>query len=100
MPLSEVPRFLGHRLYIIFKLAGVYFTIFSTLKKIVNDLKSSNKVVEKLKILIDDEAAVVELQVLGIVGKMFSGPWTKIFYTDLNKTQNPINTMHTVFLEI
>lgn len=43
--------------------------------------------VEKFKILINDEAAVVELQVLGIVGKMFWGPWMKTFYTNINKNE-------------
>lgn len=90
LPLSAVPKFLGHRLHIIFKLAGVYFSIFSNLKKFVNNLKSSKKVVEKLKIFINDEAAVIELQVLGIVGKLFSGLWMKHFTRTEIKTKTQL----------
>lgn len=95
LPLSAIPRFLGHRLHIIFKLSWLYFTIFNNLK-FVHDLKATDKTIEKLRNLLTDEAAAVKLQVLGIVGKRFSGPWMKTFYTDLNKSQSPINTMHIV----
>lgn len=96
LPLSDVPRFLGHRLHVIFKLAGVYFSIFCNLKKYLSSLQPTNKVVKKLKMLVTNEAAVIELQVLGLVGKLFSGPWMKTFYTDLSATQDPVNTITVV----
>lgn len=94
--LNEIPRLLGNRLHIIFKLGGVYFSIFENLKKFILDMATKNETDEKLKHLIKEEAAIVELQVLGIMGKTLSGPWMNMFYTDLAKEQSPINTMKIV----
>lgn len=52
-----------------------------------------NKLVIKLKGLIVEEAAETELQILGILGKMLSGPWMNKFYTNLKECKNPIDTM-------
>lgn len=79
----EVSRFLGNRLHIIFHLGGVYFSIFENLKKFVLGLLPKNKLVVKLKDLVVEEAVEIELQILGIPGKMLSGPWMNRFYTDL-----------------
>lgn len=37
----------------------------------------------KLKDLVVEEAVEIELQILGIPGKMLAGPWMNRFYTDL-----------------
>lgn len=63
-----IPRFLGERLHVIFKLGGAYFSIFSGLKKkFVNSLKPTNKVVKKLKVYINDEATVMWRTTKGVI---------------------------------
>lgn len=73
--LHQARRFLGNWLHVIFQSGGVYFFIFENLKKFVLGRLPKNKLVAKLKDLIVEEAADIELQVLGILGKMLSRPW-------------------------
>lgn len=95
-PVSLIPRFRGNRLHIIFHLGAIYFTYYEKFKTFLQGLSGTNETLVKLKRLFQEETAIVELQVLGIMGKMLSGPWMSTFYTDLNTQKHPIDTMQTV----
>lgn len=96
LPLSQITRFQGNRLHIIFHLGATYFPIFAQCKQFVSGLQSTNETVSRLQILYTEEAAIIELQVLGIIGKLFSGPWMSTFYTSLETQNDPIDTMNIV----
>lgn len=56
----------------------------------------TNEAIIKLKFLFKEEAAIVDLQVLGIIGMMLSGSWMSKFYTDLKTEKDPVNTIQIV----
>lgn len=55
-----------------------------------------NKSITRLKRLIEEDTAIVKLQVLGIIRKMLSGSWMSTFYTNLNAQKVLIDTMQVI----
>ena len=81
IPRGILPRYRGNRLHVLFHIAGVlveHRKMFAELFKTgtsIGGLRSS--------IMIDfaDETSLLELQVLGLLGKKLTGPWMTKFYT-------------------
>ena len=83
IPCKMIPRYVGNRLHILFELAGVYFCFRETLLNylchfcpVTNGLRTS---------LIKDyqnKDILEQLQVVGLFGKLLTGPWMTLAYTD------------------
>lgn len=80
-------------MHITFLLDASYFPIIEDVKEFVFRFLATNETVTRLKQLIMEEVVAIELQVLGIIGKMLSGPWMSAYYTDLSKQKDTIDTM-------
>lgn len=74
--------------HIIFMQGTNYFAIIEDVKKFVFRLDVKNETVTRLKQLIT-EVTVIQLQMLGIIGKMLLGPWMSACYTDITKQKAP-----------
>ncbi|KAK6177160.1 hypothetical protein SNE40_015317 [Patella caerulea] len=91
-----LPRYRGNRLHIVFHIAGKLFThhaLFATF------LKSGTSLGGLRSGLLQDfesSLAKVELQVLGLLGKMLTGPWMSSFYTSHQNEINHLEGIQTV----
>ena len=76
-----IPRYRGNRLHVLFHIAGKYFVHHT---KFVEFLQKGTPLGGLKPSLLKDfrnPQTKLQLQVLGLIGKLFSGPWMKLFYT-------------------
>ncbi|ELT87136.1 hypothetical protein CAPTEDRAFT_189537 [Capitella teleta] len=76
-----IPRYRGNRLHVMFHIGGVLTHHFD---KMLSFLKSGTGCAGLKEAIAHDMASKpgrVGLQVLGLLGKLLTGPWMKVFYT-------------------
>ena len=82
LPRGFIPRYRGNRLHILFSICGKYHEKYDA---ILCFLQSGTVACRGLTAAIENDFASVtakcELHVLGLFGKLFTGPWMKKFYT-------------------
>ena len=86
LPRGILPRYRGNRLHILFHICGKlmeYHPIF--LKFLSNGNCKCGGLQAALLSDFSNNVAIMEMQVLGVIGKLFSGPWMKMFYTSADK---------------
>jgi hypothetical protein len=84
LPLGLVKRYRGNRLHILFHLAGIYtkhHDLFLAYLKESCGCKTGLR--DGLLHDIQLPTAVLHLKILGLFGKILTGPWMKLFYTGL-----------------
>ena len=78
---STIVRYVGSRLHVLFHLAGIFFflrgKLLHYLKCICNNRTSLRTGLMKE---LQNDAIVVQLRALGLLGKLLSGPWMQRFY--------------------
>ena len=81
LPCGIIPRYRGNRLHILFHICGIYVEHHAVLKMYLEKGTSCGGL--RASILADfvSTTAQVEMQVLGLIGKLLTGPWMKAFYT-------------------
>ncbi|ELT97200.1 hypothetical protein CAPTEDRAFT_196087 [Capitella teleta] len=83
IPLSCFPRYVGNRMHIIFHLAGVVIHLHTVLLLFLKDFsKNRGGLTSALKKDLENEAIMSHLLILGLVGKIITGPWMTVFYTE------------------
>ncbi|XP_074657147.1 uncharacterized protein LOC141910312 [Tubulanus polymorphus] len=86
---GALPRYVGNRFHVIFHLAAVVFSLRDLL---VTYLETRCNVSNPLKpaLLKDMKNPLIltHLRVLGIIGKLLTGPWMKVFYANTANLTN------------
>ena len=82
LPRDFVPRYRGNRLHILFHICGKYVEQYDAVLTYMN---SGTVACDGLIAAIAHDSAMAtakcEMHVLGLVGKLFTGPWMTKFYT-------------------
>ena len=92
-----LPRYRGNRLHILFHICGKLFehhNLFLNFFK--NGTVSFGGLQQCILRDFDRPTAKVEMQVLGLVGKLLSGPWMKTMYTSAEKQINHVDCIDVV----
>jgi hypothetical protein len=76
-----IPRYRGNRLHILFHLCGKYFAYFELFSSFLKNGTSLGGLRSSLLTDFENPITMLEFHVLGLIGKIFSGPWMKAFYT-------------------
>ena len=85
LPLGLFPRYRGNRLHILFHNAGIIIQYLEQLKEyLATTLVRCGNFVSCLLNDLSMEEAINQLCVLGLIGKLFSGPWMTKFYAVAN----------------
>lgn len=86
LPRGHIPRYRGNRLHVLFHICGKYV---QHLERFLQFLQTATLSCGGLQasILADFDTAVAkdEMRVLGLIGKLLSGPWMTKFYTSAEK---------------
>ena len=82
-------RYVGNRLHVLFHLAGIFFflrgKLLHYLKYICNNRTSLRTALKKD---LENDAIVVQLRALDLLGKLLSGPWMQRFYANKEHLTN------------
>ena len=81
LPRGIIPRYRGNRLHILFHICGIYVQYHSVLTNFLETGTLCGGLRASLLADFVTETALVEIQVLGLIGKILTGPWMKTFYT-------------------
>ena len=84
LPRGLIPRYRGNRLHVLFHIAGILFHHHKLFMKLLENGSACGGPRKALYASFDTTIAHVELQVLGLIGKLLTGPWKKRFYTSSN----------------
>ncbi|KAK6174994.1 hypothetical protein SNE40_013537 [Patella caerulea] len=78
LPRGILPRYRGNRLHILFHICGKLFEHHKLfLDFLINEPVSCGGLVASVRKDFCDKTAVIEMQVLGLIGKLLTGPWMK-----------------------
>ncbi|XP_014674001.1 PREDICTED: uncharacterized protein LOC106814216 [Priapulus caudatus] len=91
LPRGLLPRYRGNRLHILFHICGKLFEHHELLLNFFSTgALSCGGLVSSLKKDFASKTALTEMQVLGLTGKLLTGPWMQTFYTS---AENSISHM-------
>lgn len=86
LPRGLLPRYRGNRLHVLFHLCGKYIEHYELFEKFLRTgTVSCGGLLSGLHKDFTNPTAKLEIQVLGLNGKLLSGPWMKKFYTSVDK---------------
>ena len=82
LPRRNMPRYRGNRLHILFHICGKFIEHYDLfLKFLRTGTVSCGGLQASIRSDFANETAKLRLQVLGLLGKLLSGPWMQKFYT-------------------
>ena len=82
LPRGIMPRYRGNRLHILFHICGKFIEHYDLfLKFLTTGTVSWGGLQASIRSDFANETAKLRLQVLGLLGKLLSGPWMQKFYT-------------------
>lgn len=81
LPLGLIPRYRGNRLHILFHICGIFTSHHVALKSYLCGGTSCGGLRASILEDFNSTAGQVEMQVLGLLGKLLTGPWMTKFYT-------------------
>ena len=81
LPRGILPRYRGNRLHILFHNAAVLIEHHEAFSELLKDGTTLGGLRSSLQKDFSNKITIVELQVLGIIGKHLTGPWMTKFYT-------------------
>ena len=97
LPHGILPRYRGNRLHILFHICGKLVQHRSLfLDFLTNGAVSCGGLKSSLRHDFAHEIALLEMQVLGLFGKLLSGPWMKKFYTSATEQTDHIDGINIV----
>ena len=89
LPSGLIPRYRGNRLHILFHICGKLYHHYDQFLEFFTEAPvSCGGLVNCIKEDFCNKTALVEMQVLGLLGKTLTGPWMQKFYTG---TESDIN---------
>ncbi|XP_055883310.1 uncharacterized protein LOC106069644 [Biomphalaria glabrata] len=77
---TYIPRYVGNRLHVLFLLAGIIYKIKDSLAVYLEKFCKSMKLREAIEKDLTNPDVMVQIRVLGLFGKLLTGPWRKLFY--------------------
>ena len=81
-------RYVGNRIHVLFHMAGTVIMILQELITFLSRYSSKKKLGNAVLGDLKNPAILVQLQVLGLLGKHLTGPWMVIFYKNAEKKAN------------
>ena len=88
LPSGFIPRYRGNRLHILFDICGKYFAPYDAfLRFLMSGTVACGGLTTAICHDFTSATGKCELHVLGLFGKMFTGPWMKRFYTSSATSQ-------------
>ena len=91
-----IPRYRGNRLHIVFNLCGKYFAHHEVFLELLRSGTELGGLRGALLADFSNRVTIMEFQVLGLVGKLLTGPWMKKFYTSYLDESHHIDGINTV----
>ena len=97
LPKGFIPRYRGNRIHVLFHICGKLFSHY----QLFQDFFKSGTVacgglVASLLKDFSTKTAVAELQVLGLIGKLLTGPWMQKFYTGVQSNLSHVDAIEVV----
>ncbi|XP_033122099.1 uncharacterized protein LOC117121105 [Anneissia japonica] len=86
-----IPRYRGNRLHILFHIAGQIFMKDNFFTNLFVSGLSSVKLSSALSVVFKTKHAKIELQVLGLIGRIISSPWMGKFYVSAVEQLNHLD---------
>ncbi|KAK0062763.1 hypothetical protein Bpfe_007968 [Biomphalaria pfeifferi] len=77
---TYIPRYVGNRFHVLFLLAGIIYKIKDSLAVYLEKFCKSMKLREAIEKDLTNPDVMVQIRVLGLFGKLLTGPWMKLFY--------------------
>ncbi len=97
LPRGILPRYRGNRLHILFHICGIFIQNYADF---IDFLSSGAACGGLRKSILQDfqhPLAIVEMRILGLIGKFLTGPWMKKFYVSAdNQTINYVEGIQVV----
>ena len=97
LPKGLIPRYRGNRLHILFHICGIfhhYQGLFSNFFK--NGAVSCGGLRQSISKDFETETAKAEIQCLGLLGKLLTGPWMTLFYMPANADINHVEGINVI----
>ena len=91
-----IPRYRGNRLHVIFHICGKYFAHHDAFLAYLSSGLTLGGLRAALLQDFGNETAIVEMQVLGLFGKLLTGPWMVQFYTSASSEVHHIDGIRIV----
>lgn len=82
LPMGIIPRYRGNRFHVIFHICGKlveHYPLFLNFFK--NGVVTCGGLLTSIRKDFEHEYGILEMQVLGLLGKLLTGPWMQQFYT-------------------
>ena len=91
-----IPRYRGNRLHVIFHICGKYFAHHDAFLTYLSSGLTLGGLRSALLQDFGNQTAIVEMQVLGLFGKLLTGPWMVQFYTSASSEVHHIDGIRIV----
>ena len=88
LPVGIILRYVGNRIHVLFQMSGTIVHILSHLVTFLSKFSVAKKLSSAVLKDLSNEAILVQLQVLGLLGKVLTGPWMVLFYSNQKKASN------------
>ena len=76
-----IVRYVGNRFHVLFYLSGIFFQLKDKLLNYLQSMCLNNTTLRTSLIKdLQNNGILIQLRVLGLIGKVITGPWMKIFY--------------------
>ena len=81
-------RYVGNRIHVIYHMAGTVVWIHDQLVEFLSKYSSAKKLGSAVLADLRNPDIMVQLQILGLLGKLLTGPWMVLFYKNSLKKRN------------
>lgn len=92
LPLGLIPRYRGNRLHILFHITGKlieHYPLFLDFFR--NATVSCGGLLTSIRKDFENKHGILQMQVLGLIGKFLTGPWMTVFYTGVEEQLSHID---------
>lgn len=96
LPRGILPRYRGNRLHIIFHICGVLFQHYDIFEQYLRKGPTLGGLRASVHGDFVSPLAKVELQILGLIGKVLTGPWMELFYRSSSDQINHVEGIQKV----
>lgn len=101
IPLKMFPRYVGNRMHILFHLAGITLYLKDSLLEFLTKYAAARGgLTIALAKDLQDTDILEHLQVLGLFGKLVTGPWMQLFYTESGSNLDMVQDVRNCVAEL
>ena len=76
-----IVRYVGNRFHVLFYLSGIFFELKDKFFNYLQNMCLNNTTLRTSLIKdLQNNIMLIQLRVLGLIGKVITGPWMKMFY--------------------